>query len=170
MVFAASLPEAMYVCPLLLQPGGVTVEEAGLILGLGGSVGPALRGWLAESDGHAGSLTCLREVSAVSDWCVMASRSTALEHAPDEEAYKSGWHRIAHPIGMFERAIGTQFVCAAGGAAAVGIAPGRPGGGPGPADRRRVVLRFMSQINSARRPFSQSEFQPRWLRISVIAI
>jgi len=96
MVFAASLPGAMYVCPLLLQPGGITVEEAGLILGLGGSVGPALRGWLAESDGHAGSLTCLREVSAVSDWCVMASRQTALKRAPDEEAYKSGWHRMAH--------------------------------------------------------------------------
>jgi hypothetical protein len=101
MVFAASLPEAMYVCPLLLQPGGSTVEEAGLILGLGGSVGPALRGWLATSDGYAGSLTCLREVSAVSDWCVMASRQTALKRAPDEEAYRSGWHRMAHRSAYF---------------------------------------------------------------------
>jgi hypothetical protein len=101
MVFAASLPEAMYVCPLLLQPGGTTVEEAGLILGLDGSVGRALRGWLADSDGYAGSLTCMREVSAVSDWCVMASRQTALLRAPDEEAYQSGWHRMAHRSAYF---------------------------------------------------------------------
>jgi len=101
MVFAASLPEARYVCPLVLQPGGTTVEEAGLILGLDGAVGPALRGWLADSDGYAGSLTCLREVSAVSDWCVMASRQTALLRAPDEEAYQSGWHRMAHRSAFF---------------------------------------------------------------------
>jgi O-antigen biosynthesis protein len=51
MVFAASLPEANYVCPLVLQDNSRAVEEAGLILGLGGSVGPAMRGWPAESDG-----------------------------------------------------------------------------------------------------------------------
>jgi hypothetical protein len=96
LAWAASLPQTGYVCPLILQPGGSTVEEAGLIVGLNGSIDSAMRGWLADSDGHAGSLSCLREVSAVSDLCFAANRKNATFRAPDEKLYQDVRFRIAH--------------------------------------------------------------------------
>ena len=109
LIMAASLPGVSYVCPLVLQADGV-VEEAGLIMGLNGSVGPAMCGARADSDGYAGSLTCLREVSAISDACVMARRQTAMLRAADEEAFQAGYYRMAHRSARLKASAG-NCVC-----------------------------------------------------------
>jgi hypothetical protein len=96
MIGTASLRGVAYACPVVLQANPNLIDEAGLILGLNGSVGSAMRGWLSDSDGHAGSLSCLREVSAVSDVCVAARREVALRRVEDEEAFRSGRYRMAH--------------------------------------------------------------------------
>jgi GT2 family glycosyltransferase len=59
------------VSPLVVR--GETVWCAGLVLGMDQGVGYAMRGWAANSDGYAGSLSCSHEVSAVSGECMMIS-------------------------------------------------------------------------------------------------
>jgi GT2 family glycosyltransferase len=58
------------VAPLLLYPDG-TVYHAGLVLGLRDAVDYVMRGYQYDQDGYAGSLSCPREVSAVSMDCMM---------------------------------------------------------------------------------------------------
>ena len=50
------------------------MHDAGVVLGMDGAVGYPMRGWPVESDGYAGSLSCAREVAAVSGECFMISR------------------------------------------------------------------------------------------------
>jgi hypothetical protein len=64
------------VAPVVLGSAGPWVEDAGLIVGLDGGVGPAMTGWNVEDDGYAGSLSCAREVSAVSGTCVVIAAAT----------------------------------------------------------------------------------------------
>jgi GT2 family glycosyltransferase len=110
MTLAASLPGVAYACPLVLQQDGEHIDEAGLIVGLGGLVGSAMRGWRIESDGHAGSLSCLREVSAISDVCVAARQEVALARAADEKAYLTPRFRMAQRAMSLGKA-GKASVC-----------------------------------------------------------
>lgn len=64
--------------PLLTLPDG-TVWYAGLVLGMDGIVGFPMRGLPADSDGYAGSLSCTREVSAISGECFMISSASLSE-------------------------------------------------------------------------------------------
>jgi O-antigen biosynthesis protein len=59
------------VSPLIVREEKVWC--AGLVLGMDEGVGYAMRGWTADSDGYAGSLSCSHEVSAVSGECMMIS-------------------------------------------------------------------------------------------------
>ena len=59
--------------PLVVRADSA-VRDAGLVLGLNGPAGYVMRGWPAHGDGYAGSLSCAREVSAVSGECLMVSR------------------------------------------------------------------------------------------------
>jgi len=87
----AILPRVGAVSPLVLDASG-RVEDAGMIVGLGQIV-RAHQGGDPDSDGFAGSLSCAREVSAVSGACVLVSRS-ALRRAGVSEFFQTpsyGW-------------------------------------------------------------------------------
>jgi GT2 family glycosyltransferase len=64
--------------PLLLYPDG-RVQHAGVVLGLRGTADHIMRGFPANSDGYAGSLSCTREVSAVTAACMLMRRALFLE-------------------------------------------------------------------------------------------
>jgi len=73
LLFDCELPRVACVAPLILSPDG-TVASAGLILGGEESVVPAMHGWQPGTDGYAGSLSCVREVSAVPGDCYAVTR------------------------------------------------------------------------------------------------
>jgi len=62
-------PDVACASPLIVNDGGVWC--AGLVLGMDEGVGLVMRGLPPDSDGYAGSLSCSREVSAVSGECTM---------------------------------------------------------------------------------------------------
>jgi O-antigen biosynthesis protein len=62
-------PDVACAAPLIVQEGRVWC--AGLVLGMNESVGRVMKGLVPDSDGYAGSLSCSREVSAVSGECMM---------------------------------------------------------------------------------------------------
>ena len=71
LVLHATLPGVAAAGPLLVRPDG-GVEQAGLTIGL--ETAPALpthAGAAAESDGYYGSLSCARDVSALSGDCML---------------------------------------------------------------------------------------------------
>jgi GT2 family glycosyltransferase len=70
LVMYARLPNVGAVGPLLVNPDG-RVEEAGLALGLEDPALPVMEGRPADGDGYYGSLSCAREVSAVSSECML---------------------------------------------------------------------------------------------------
>ena len=59
--------------PLLVYPDG-TVQHAGVVLGIRGTADHIMRGFPAAADGYAGSLSCTREVSAVTGACLAIGR------------------------------------------------------------------------------------------------
>ncbi len=59
--------------PLLVYPDD-TVQHAGVVLGMRGTADHVMRGFPAAADGYAGSLSCTREVSAVTGACLAISR------------------------------------------------------------------------------------------------
>ena len=71
--FASTLDGIACVAPLILGADG-KVSSAGLIVGGDEVVIPAMRGWQAGIDGYAGSLCCMREVSAVPGDCFAVAR------------------------------------------------------------------------------------------------
>jgi GT2 family glycosyltransferase len=74
LLFECELPRVGCVAPLILSSGG-TVASAGLIFGGEAAVGPAMYGAQPGGDGYAGSLSCVREVSAVSGDCYAVTRA-----------------------------------------------------------------------------------------------
>lgn len=56
--------------PMLTYPDK-TVQHAGVVLGFRGTADHVMRGFPSESDGYYGSLSCAREVSAVTGACLM---------------------------------------------------------------------------------------------------
>jgi len=67
------LPEIGAVGPLLLYPDQ-TVQHAGVVIGMRGTADHVMRHYHKGSDGYAGSLSCTREVSAVTGACMMLKR------------------------------------------------------------------------------------------------
>ena len=63
---------------LLLYPDQ-TVQHAGVALGMRGTADHTMRGFPADVDGYAGSLSCAREVSAVTAACMMIRKSLLIE-------------------------------------------------------------------------------------------
>lgn len=60
--------------PMLLYPNG-SVQHAGIVLGPRGTADHVMRGFPGESDGYAGSLSCVREVSGITGACLVVRRS-----------------------------------------------------------------------------------------------
>ena len=68
--------------PLLLYPNG-TVQHAGVVLGLRGTADHIMRGFPGNDDGYAGSLSCTREVSAVTGACMLDRAATSSSSSAD---------------------------------------------------------------------------------------
>jgi GT2 family glycosyltransferase len=75
MLYYAEQDDVGAVGCLLLYPDR-TVQHAGVVLGCRGTADHVLRRTPAGSDGYAGSISCAREVSAVTAACVMLRRQT----------------------------------------------------------------------------------------------
>jgi GT2 family glycosyltransferase/glycosyltransferase involved in cell wall biosynthesis len=74
LLYYAEQPDVGAVGPLLLYDDR-TVQHAGVALGMRGTADHVMRGFSADMDGYAGSLTSAREVSAVTAACTMISKS-----------------------------------------------------------------------------------------------
>jgi GT2 family glycosyltransferase len=73
LVFHLAAADVGAVGPLLLYPDG-SVQHAGVVLGARGTADHVMRRFPADADGYAGSLSCPREVSAVTGACLAIRR------------------------------------------------------------------------------------------------
>ncbi len=74
LLFYAEQSDVGAVGALLLHHNGA-VQHAGVVLGVRGTADHAMRGFSAKADGYVGSLSCAREVSAVTAACMMVRKS-----------------------------------------------------------------------------------------------
>jgi GT2 family glycosyltransferase len=74
MLYYADQPDVGAVGALLLYPDE-TVQHAGVVLGCRGTADHVSRGASSSTDGYAGSLSCAREVTAVTAACLMIRRA-----------------------------------------------------------------------------------------------
>ena len=88
LLFYAETPDVGAVSPLLLYPDQ-TVQHAGVVLGMRGTADHIMRGFPAGSDGYFGSLSCAREVSAVTAACMALRTETFLEVGGFREAFRT---------------------------------------------------------------------------------
>ena len=87
-------PEAVgAVGPLLLYPNG-RVQHAGVVLGLRGTADHIMRGFPAGADGYAGSLSCTREVSAVTAASMLVRRELFLDLGGFDEHYATHYQDV----------------------------------------------------------------------------
>ena len=70
LLLSCEQPQIACAAPVIIAPDG-TIWNAGLVLGMGGSIGCSMQGMPSWTDGYAGSLSCSREVSCVSAECLM---------------------------------------------------------------------------------------------------
>ena len=73
-----ALPSVGAVGPLLEYPNG-KVQHAGIVLGFRGTADHVMRHFASDGDGYAGSLSCSREVSAVSAACLMVRKDLYMQ-------------------------------------------------------------------------------------------
>ncbi len=104
----AEMPGVGAVGPVLTRPDGL-VDAAGYAIGLYDPAAPAMRGFPAEGDGYYGSLSCAREVSAVSAGCLLLPRSLFWELGGFEQAYSRQFHDL--DLCMRIRRLGLSVVC-----------------------------------------------------------
>jgi GT2 family glycosyltransferase len=79
--------------PLLLYPNG-TVQHAGVVLGLRGTADHIMRGFPGTADGYAGSLSCTREVSAVTGACLLMRRDVFVEYGGFDEHFATHYQDV----------------------------------------------------------------------------
>ena len=93
LVWRAEQPTVGAVGALLLYPDR-TVQHAGVVLGLRGTADHIMRGFPNQADGYAGSLSCTREVSAVSAACMVAARALYEELGGLDEHYQTHYQDV----------------------------------------------------------------------------
>jgi GT2 family glycosyltransferase len=93
MVSLASRDGVGAVGPLLLYPNG-TVQHAGVVLGIRGTADHVLRGFAGGDDGYAGSLSCTREVSAVTGACMLVQRDVFAELGGFDEHFATHYQDV----------------------------------------------------------------------------
>jgi O-antigen biosynthesis protein len=93
LLFFMDDPKVTVVGPKLLYPNG-TVQHAGVALGMRGTADHVLRGLPEKADGYFGSLTCSREVSAVTFACAMMRRADYLAADGLEELFQSHYQDV----------------------------------------------------------------------------
>ncbi len=79
--------------PLLVYPDG-TVQHAGVVLGIRGTADHIMRGFPAAADGYAGSLSCTREVSAVTGACLAIGRGLFEEAGGFDERFATHYQDV----------------------------------------------------------------------------
>jgi GT2 family glycosyltransferase len=93
MLFYARQEDVGAVGGLLLYPDR-TVQHAGVVLGCRGTADHVLRGATHDSDGYAGSISCAREVSAVTAACIMVRRSVYEEAGGFNEHFFTAYQDV----------------------------------------------------------------------------
>jgi GT2 family glycosyltransferase len=93
MRYYAEQPDVGAVGAMLLYPDQST-QHVGVVLGCRGTADHVLRGAPYDSDGYAGSISCAREVSAVTAACLMVRRSTFLDAGGFNEHYFTAYQDV----------------------------------------------------------------------------
>jgi GT2 family glycosyltransferase len=93
LVFHLTLEDVGAVGSLLLYPNG-NVQHAGVVLGARGTADHVARNFPADSDGYAGSLSCPREVSAVTGACLATKKSLFFEAGQFSELYATHYQDV----------------------------------------------------------------------------
>ena len=88
LLYYLAMPDVGAVSPLLLYPNR-SVQHAGVVLGMRGTADHIMRGFPADSDGYFGSLSCAREVSAVTAACMALRRETYLAMGGLREEFRT---------------------------------------------------------------------------------
>ena len=88
LLYYAAMPDVGAVSPLLLYPNR-SVQHAGVVLGMRGTADHIMRGFPADSDGYYGSLSCAREVSAVTAACMALRREKFSELGGLREEFRT---------------------------------------------------------------------------------
>lgn len=86
LLYYAEQGDIAAVGPLLKFPDN-KVQHAGVVLGFRGTADHIMRDYPSDCDGYAGSLTCAREVSAVTAACMMVKKSVFMEVGGFNEYY-----------------------------------------------------------------------------------
>lgn len=109
LLFDCELTGVACVTPVVLAVDG-RVSSAGLVLSTDGAVRPAMNGWRAGSDGYAGSLSCVREVSAVSGSCLAFTRGVLDSLGGLDPFYASAYYQ-AVDLSVRALAAGHRNLC-----------------------------------------------------------
>jgi GT2 family glycosyltransferase/2-polyprenyl-3-methyl-5-hydroxy-6-metoxy-1,4-benzoquinol methylase len=88
LLYYAEQPDIAAVGPLLIFPNN-KVQHAGVVLGFRGTADHIMRDYPSDCDGYAGSLSCAREVSAVTAACMMVKKSVFLSVEGFNEHYSN---------------------------------------------------------------------------------
>jgi glycosyltransferase involved in cell wall biosynthesis len=87
------MPGVVATGPLLVY-SDKTVQHAGVVLGLRGTADHIMRGYPADVDGYAGSLSCPREVSAVTAACMMIRKADFLAEGGFNEYFATHYQDV----------------------------------------------------------------------------
>ena len=93
LVFHLVAADVGAVGPLLLYPDG-SVQHAGVVLGARGTADHVMRRFPADADGYAGSLSCPREVSAVTGACLAIRRDAFVRVGGWNELYATHYQDV----------------------------------------------------------------------------
>jgi GT2 family glycosyltransferase len=104
LVFHLSAQDVGAAGPLLLFPNG-KVQHAGVVLGARGTADHVARHFPADSDGYAGSLSCPREVSAVTGACLAIRKATFFEVGAFSEFYGTHYQDVDLCLKLRQRSL-----------------------------------------------------------------
>jgi GT2 family glycosyltransferase len=94
--------------PLLVYPNG-KVQHAGVVLGLRGTADHIMRGFPSDVDGYAGSLSCTREVSAVTGACMAVRRGLLEQLGGFDEHYGTHYQDVDFCLRLREAGLRNLF-------------------------------------------------------------
>ena len=89
----------------LLIYGNHTVQHAGVVLGMRGTADHIMRRFPKEVDGYAGSLSCAREVTAVTAACMMMRKDLFCEIGGFNEHYFTAYQDVDLCLNLRERGL-----------------------------------------------------------------